>query len=623
MKKRLGIKYPDLVFDKPKQQNQSAVVFSGKASFPDLVCGEIGVSDNEEAELQGITSDDDVQEVESNQRSQATPDGVRKSPRIVTPGLSQVPNSNLYYGCRDLNSAMASHSYELSWPPSSMNLTIEEAEKAVPPLLYNFLASLCGKSDIETPIDDAEFCKLPADSHSKLLSISQDIINLRSSGHSRTPKSVSLGMTMKHLTGSAHLVRLLNSLGHCSSYDSINRAETAIASDKITNPVKVPSGFVKKVLAVLVFDNIDFMEETLSGSGTTHQVNGIMYQRRIANPCAQPIPQTNPVSRRERSINPPTLVLDPFILGKRQGMPVTSTTGPETTNDKDPSLAEFKLLELNYLIAKKEMTTLLPSWTGYQRMFPNGQLLAKSSLHYLNVIEAPPNDMSTISYVLDISVQKADDLELDSIIVVFDQALYSKAQQIRWKNSTLQTRLVLRMGEFHTCMSFMGAIGKMFKLSGMEDILVEAGVVAEGSVSGVLSGHNYNRAIRAHKILYEALARLQLQCFLETLDELSTEAYHNVSESIQVSQMRDFHSLQMDEINKKYTDFVRDRSLQSPMFAFWSIYIDAIKTLLMFVRATRESNWNAHVALLRQMLPYFFSLDRQNYARLVQWCHTV
>ena len=118
-----------------------------------------------------------------------------------------------------------------------------------------------------------------------------------------------------------------------------------------------------------------------------------------------------------------------------------------------------------------------------------------------------------------------DIFELDALVVVFDQALYAKAQQIRWKNDLYQKRLVVRMGEFHTCMAFMGAIGKMFKLSGLEDILIESEVVAQGSMSGVLSGHNYNRAIRAHKIMYEGLYRLLLQSFVESLDEMSAGSF--------------------------------------------------------------------------------------------------
>ena len=35
----------------------------------------------------------------------------------------------------------------------------------------------------------------------------------------------------------------------------------------------------------------------------------------------------------------------------------------------------------------------------------------------------------------------------------------------------------------------------------------------------------------------------------------------------------------------------------------------------MFIRATREVNWNLHLASFRAMLPWFFTCDRVNYAR--------
>lgn len=46
---------------------------------------------------------------------------------------------------------------------------------------------------------------------------------------------------------------------------------------------------------------------------------------------------------------------------------------------------------------------------------------------------------------------------------------------------------------------------------------MESGAVAGGSLSGVMNGHQYNRAVRAHKILAEALERLRWEAFLEEL----------------------------------------------------------------------------------------------------------
>lgn len=64
------------------------------------------------------------------------------------------------------------------------------------------------------------------------------------------------------------------------------------------------------------------------------------------------------------------------------------------------------------------------------------------------------------------------------------QAIYAKDQAIHWGDPDLRQKLVVRLGEFHTVMSFLGMIGKRFQSSGLEDILIESGVVAPGSIRG-------------------------------------------------------------------------------------------------------------------------------------------
>ena len=44
----------------------------------------------------------------------------------------------------------------------------------------------------------------------------------------------------------------------------------------------------------------------------------------------------------------------------------------------------------------------------------------------------------------------------------------------------------------------MAVIGRRFGDAGLQDLFVEADLVAEGSVQAVLNGHNYNRSIRTH-----------------------------------------------------------------------------------------------------------------------------
>ena len=56
--------------------------------------------------------------------------------------------------------------------------------------------------------------------------------------------------------------------------------------------------------------------------------------------------------------------------------------------------------------------------------------------------------------------------------LVFDEAIYAKIQQIRWKEERYLSRFVVRLGDFHMAMAFCGAISKLFKDAGLQDGIV-------------------------------------------------------------------------------------------------------------------------------------------------------
>ncbi len=62
------------------------------------------------------------------------------------------------------------------------------------------------------------------------------------------------------------------------------------------------------------------------------------------------------------------------------------------------------------------------------------------------------------------SVTLAAELGQQDTVIVLDQAIYSKAQEILWKNKELFSNVVLQMGAFHVCLAFLAVIGKRFHL---------------------------------------------------------------------------------------------------------------------------------------------------------------
>ena len=73
-----------------------------------------------------------------------------------------------------------------------------------------------------------------------------------------------------------------------------------------------------------------------------------------------------------------------------------------------------------------------------------------------------------------------------------------------------------------------------------------------------------------------------------------------------------------DEFNQlwlSFLSFAQKKAEKSPTFALWLSYIQMVQVLLLFIRATRENNWDLHLSAVRSMLPWFFAADRVHHAR--------
>ena len=235
--------------------------------------------------------------------------------------------------------------------------------------------------------------------------------------------------------------------------------------------------------------------------------------------------------------------------------------------------------------------------------------------------------MSTVNEILTQSVKIRDYLNLDKIVVVFDQALYAKAAEIVWKHTVMYQNVILRMGGFHTICNLLSIIGKRFQDGGLESIIIEAGVVAEGSVSSVMEGRQYNRGVRTHKYMYEALLRLAWKEFISWAQENRPDLMTNIEAGLEV-----IHDLYEDTCPNNYAATLENDQFQSlmdhftcflnelrqnngPLSEYWMSYVDMVNTLLCMIRASREGNWQLHMACIHECIQWCFAYDKINYAR--------
>lgn len=93
-------------------------------------------------------------------------------------------------------------------------------------------------------------------------------------------------MVVNNLTNNKLLIDHLFSLGHSISYKDILSIDNNIAQQTLQNASElgmiVPSNIIKRHLGggfiQAAADNIDFIEETLDGKGTTHATSAVLYQ---------------------------------------------------------------------------------------------------------------------------------------------------------------------------------------------------------------------------------------------------------------------------------------------------------------------------------------------------------
>ena len=125
-------------------------------------------------------------------------------------------------------------------------------------------------------------------------SITLDICYSVSNGQWKMARYLALGTAVRHLTGRAQLVSVLNQFGHCISHASVLELETAVYHNNTQSTSLLPvSGSADSyVITHFCWNNFDLREETVSGSGTTHSTHGIVIRGVSATSAGVVLQQT-------------------------------------------------------------------------------------------------------------------------------------------------------------------------------------------------------------------------------------------------------------------------------------------------------------------------------------------
>lgn len=108
-------------------------------------------------------------------------------------------------------------------------------------------------------------------------------------GGVETPKHMFLPYAVKSLTNNVELIQIINLFGHGVSYLQIEELNTTLCLEKLAaipeNMIPLPDNIKPyNIPTSLACDNIERLEETLSGEGTSHFVNRIAVQAQHFGP---------------------------------------------------------------------------------------------------------------------------------------------------------------------------------------------------------------------------------------------------------------------------------------------------------------------------------------------------
>ena len=211
-------------------------------------------------------------------------------------------------------------------------------------------------------------------------------------------------------------------------------------------------------------------------------------------------------------------------------------------------------------------------------------------------------------------------------IVTFDQAIYKLAKEIQWKRPEQFEDMVVRMGGFHIMLNYLGTIGKMVADAGVHELLVDAGLYSDATTGSILKGKQYKRAIRAHKLLREALGVCEWKTFVDSefaegevvtnLQELASSVAKCCQEgSLHTKEVFGEMTQAVSLLQDSLAKFREKMQAQSELATFWLNYMDSVDLMLTFIRSEHSQNWDQHLSCVTEMAKYFHAYDRQNYSR--------
>ena len=226
---------------------------------------------------------------------------------------------------------------------------------------------------------------------------------------------------------------------------------------------------------------------------TTHATTMVIYQCKVFGPA----PPVADHSNRRRSLKASSSVSELQECSAHYRHPsVTAYLNKVDKQwyngeDTDGTNVIWKLLRLNPSCTQATEKQPVLGWSGFNSiLFPD--LTGETTRGYCPMIDGDSTKFSTIYTVLKHAQMLTSSLGQEDTVITFNLHIYIKAKQIQWRFPDKFANVVIRMGGFHIALKFLSLLGKKYLTSGLDNLLIESGVYAAGTMAVLLKGKSYN-----------------------------------------------------------------------------------------------------------------------------------
>ncbi|CAH1173831.1 unnamed protein product [Phaedon cochleariae] len=459
-------------------------------------------------------------------------------------------------------------------------------------------------------------------------SFSEDIIYAVTNGRIKPSKHICLGLSLKSLTNSKKIVNIINRYGHCCSYTSLEGIETEATFTSSIRSDICPEGIIRSgnLCTGVAFDNFDRFVDTSSGHDTLHDTVGIIFQN-IDNSIEQDDEDTRAVrstagsseksNKRRRTFDTITHELEPY--NKRPKLHERLQPASDVSSNLSNSSSEWlKQINFAFMLSHYLQIPETPMWVGFNSLIYK-DTAPTQKLCYLTTINASPTDKSVVLETMKQSQQVARECGEKYMQVTYDLAITKIALQIQCTEKPRYDNLFIHVGSIHIMMSYFKAVGKFIDNCGVTTVMVNAQMLANGSVNSFITGKHFNRCKRLHPM---ASLALQIIHFEEFLNRENIECSDDMK--IYLTQFKEERSDQprvlprnLQDLFDKYQQF-KQQTLQGDLGKtpqFYMMYVTFIDYYLTLNASVRSGNLQLFTSILSKIANLCFAFNQQNYSR--------